>query len=84
MFGAMLMAVLVLALGTELTERVRVRQEEWILKNLPRDEALAYYEVLKRRVRKVRMLRGLVLLAFVVAAMSIKRILLARVGVHGS
>ena len=78
MFGSMLMAVLVLAVGTELTERVRVRQEEWILKNLPESQALAYYEVLKRRVRRVRILRGLVLVAMVVATLSVKRIMLAR------
>lgn len=76
----MLLAVLVLALGTEVSERVRVRREEIILRKLPESEALAYYEVLKRRVRKVRVLRAVVLCALVVIALSIKRIVLVRGG----
>jgi hypothetical protein len=82
MFGSVLIVVLVLALGHELSERLRVKQEELILRKLPQHEALAYYEVLKRRVFKVRLLRGAVLVALVVAAMAIKRIVLARTGVH--
>lgn len=80
MFGSMLIVALVLALGTELSERVRVRQEEFILRQLPEHEAIAYYDVLKRRVRKVRILRGFVLVAMVVVALSVKRILLSRAG----
>lgn len=75
------MMVLVLALGNELTERLRVKQEELILQKLPTPEAAAYYEVLKRRVRKVRLLRGAVLVAMVVIAMAVKRIVLSRTGV---
>lgn len=78
MFSAMLLAALILAVGTEISERVRVRQEEWILQHLPESEAVAYYELLKARVRKVRILRGLVLLAMVIVALSVKRIMLAR------
>jgi hypothetical protein len=81
MFGSVLMVVLVLALGNELTERLRVKQEELILKKLPQNEAIAYYDVLKRRVMKVRILRGAVLVSLVVIAMAIKRIVLARTGI---
>lgn len=81
MFGSVLIVVLVLALGNELTERLRVKQEERILQNLPEHEAVAYYQVLTKRVRKVRLLRGAVLVALVVAAMAIKRILLSRAGI---
>jgi hypothetical protein len=81
MFGSVLIVVLVLALGNELTERLRVKQEELILQKLPQNEAIAYYELLKRRVMKVRLLRGAVLVALVVIAMAVKRIVLARTGV---
>lgn len=81
MFGSVLIVVLVLALGNELTERMRVKQEELILQKLPQSDAIAYYELLKRRVLKVRVLRGAVLIALVVIAMAIKRIVLARTGV---
>ena len=81
MFGSVLIVVLVLALGHEVTERLRVKQEELILHKLPQNEAAAYYDLLKLRVRKVRMLRGAVLVALVVIAMAIKRIVLARTGV---
>ena len=82
MFGSVLIVVLVLALGHEVSERLRVKQEELILRSLPQHEAVAYYEVLKRRVFKVRLLRGAVLVALVVAAMAVKRIVLVRTGVH--
>ncbi|MDX2019140.1 MAG: hypothetical protein SF187_02795 [Deltaproteobacteria bacterium] len=81
MFGSVLIVVLVLALGNELSERLRVKQEELILRQLPQHEAVAYYELLKRRVFKVRLVRGALLVALVVAAMAIKRIVLARSGV---
>lgn len=82
MFGSVLIVVLVLALGHELSERLRVKQEELILRKLPQHEAIAYYDVLKRRVFKVRLLRGAVLVALVVAAMAIKRIVLVRTGIR--
>jgi hypothetical protein len=73
MFSAVLVVVLIVAVGTRATDALRVRQQEVILANLPEREALAYYAVLRSRVRKVAVLRVIALLSVVVLFYSYKR-----------
>jgi hypothetical protein len=59
-----LFAVLVVvAVGSRATDAVRLSQAESILARLPEDEARAYYDVLRRRVRRTLVMRGVVLVA---------------------
>lgn len=69
-----LIAALVLFVGHELAERVRVKQEELILRKLSEADAAAYYEVLRKRARRTRLLRGVVLIALVVGISAGRRI----------
>lgn len=59
-----MVAALVLV-GVRARDNLRLRQQELVLSKLPRDEAAAYYDVLRRRVRNARILRGLALAALV-------------------
>jgi hypothetical protein len=63
MIGALLVVIIVIAVGTRASDGLAVRQQEVILRNLPEREAVAYYEVLRKRVRKVNALRALALLS---------------------
>ena len=59
-----LFAVLVIvAVGTRATDALRLSQAESILSRLPEAEARAYYERLRRRVRKVIVMRALAVTA---------------------
>jgi hypothetical protein len=59
-----LFAVLVIvAVGGRAIDAVRLSQAESILARLPDDDARAYYDVLRRRVRKVLVMRALTLLS---------------------
>jgi membrane protein required for beta-lactamase induction len=59
-----LFAVLVVvAVGSRAIDAVRLSQAESILAWLPEDDARAYYDVLRRRVRRTLVMRGIVLLA---------------------
>jgi len=80
MLRGIIVAALILVVGNQLSERVRIKQEELILQNLPESEAVSYYEHLRRRVRRTRILRGIVLVSFMVTAMAVKRIILMRGG----
>lgn len=76
MVRGLLVAALIIFVGNEWSERVRIKQEESILHRLPESEAVAYYEALKKRVRRTRLLRGCVLVALVLIVFSLKNILL--------
>ena len=65
MLGTALIVILIFAAGTRAADNVRVRQQEIILTKLPTGEAAAYYQLLKRRSRIVRILRGVSLLSLV-------------------
>jgi hypothetical protein len=68
--------VLVLAavvIGTRLSDGLRLRQEESILRRLPLDQAHDYYELLKRRVRRVRIMRALTLASVFLCLMAARR-----------
>jgi hypothetical protein len=59
-----LFAVLVIvAVGSRATDAVRLAQAESILSRLPEAEARAYYDVLRRRVRRLLVIRGVLLIA---------------------
>jgi hypothetical protein len=63
--STILVVLLVVAVGTRAADGLRVQQQEAILRNLPEPEALAYYAVLRRRVRRVMLLRVVALLSLV-------------------
>jgi len=61
-----LFAVLVIvAVGGRATDAVRLSQAESILARLSEAEARAYYDLLRRRVRKVIIMRALAVIALV-------------------
>jgi hypothetical protein len=59
--SALVMIAVVLLVGGRARDNLRLRQQELVLAKLERDEALAYYEVLRRRVRNARILRAIAL-----------------------
>ncbi|HVR62775.1 MAG TPA: hypothetical protein VMU50_12810 [Polyangia bacterium] len=63
MIGTVVTALLLLAIGTRAGDRLIVRQQELVLAKLPVAEASAYYDLLRRRVRRVRVLRAIVLVS---------------------
>jgi hypothetical protein len=65
MFTALLIVALIAAVGTRATDGLRVKQQEAILANLPVEEARAYYEILRKRVRRVAILRVIALLSVI-------------------
>jgi hypothetical protein len=68
-----LLIILILGLGTHLSDGVRVKQEEAILHKLPVAEAHAYYELLKKRARRVRLLRAVTLASLALSLMAARR-----------
>jgi hypothetical protein len=63
MLSTLVMVLVVVALGTRASDNLSLRQQEIILAKLPQPEAVAYYDVLRRRVRKIRILRAVALLS---------------------
>jgi hypothetical protein len=59
---ATLLAILgLIVVGGRASAGLRTAQLESILSRLPEDEARAYYDLLRRRIRKVALLRALAL-----------------------
>ena len=59
-----LFAVLVIvAVGARASDALRLSQAESILARLSEDDARAYYDVLRRRVRRILVMRAIALLA---------------------
>jgi hypothetical protein len=73
MVSTVLLMAIVLAVGTRAADAIRLRQEESILRKLPIAEAHAYYEVLRRRARKVRILRAVTLASVLLALLAARR-----------
>jgi hypothetical protein len=71
--SAILAMVAVLAIGARVADSVRVRQEEVLLRKLPEAQAIAFYEVLRQRVRRVRVLRAITLLSLVLVMVAARR-----------
>jgi hypothetical protein len=59
--SALLTVAVVILVGARARDGLRLRQQELVLSKLPRDEAQAYYGVLRRRVRNARILRAIAL-----------------------
>jgi hypothetical protein len=75
-----LFAVLVIvAVGSRAIDSVRLSQAESILARLPDADARAYYDLLRRRVRKVIGLRAVALIALLCIFWVLRRRL-----IHGS
>jgi hypothetical protein len=75
MIGAWIAALAIVAVATRATDRLRTSQLESILTRLPAEEARAYYDRLRRRLRKVAILRGLTLAALVVLFWALRQLL---------
>jgi hypothetical protein len=63
MMMALFAVLVIVAVGGRATDAVRLSQAESILARLPEADARAYYDVLRRRVRKVLVMRALTLLS---------------------
>ena len=63
MIAALFAVLVIVAVGTRATDALRLSQAENILSRLPEAEARAYYERLRRRVRKVIVMRALAVIA---------------------
>ncbi len=63
MLSALVLVLVILAVGGGLSDRLRLRQEEVILGKLPLEGAHAYYRLLVARNRRFRVMRGLCLLS---------------------
>ncbi|MDB4983162.1 MAG: hypothetical protein JWM82_3914 [Myxococcales bacterium] len=63
MLGTLVAVLLVVVAGARARDALRLRQQEIVLAKLAEPDAVAYYDVLRRRVRNARILRALSLLA---------------------
>jgi hypothetical protein len=63
MVSTLVAVLLVVVVGARARDNLRLRQQEVVLAKLPEGEAVAYYEVLRRRVRNARILRAIALAA---------------------
>src|SRR3954470_24267147 len=70
--SAFLVVAVIALVGTRASDGVRVKQQETILQNLPPDEARAYYQMLRARVRRVNVLRVIALASVVTLFYSYK------------
>jgi hypothetical protein len=61
--GALVTVLLVIIVGARARDNLRLRQQELILEKLPESDAIAYYGVLRRRVRNARILRAIALIS---------------------
>jgi hypothetical protein len=76
MMLALFAVLVIVAVGGRAIDAVRLSQAESILARLPEDEARAYYDLLRRRVRKIVVMRALVLLALLCIFWVLRRRLL--------
>ncbi|HET6281734.1 MAG TPA: hypothetical protein VFH73_12230 [Polyangia bacterium] len=63
MLSTLVTILVIIAVGTRASDNLTLRQQEIILSRLPEADGVAYYNVLRRRVRKIRFLRALTLLS---------------------
>lgn len=73
MLSTLLIVFLVLGVGAHMADTIRVKQEEAILRRLPLEEAHDYYEVLRKRVRKVRILRAITVTSLLLVMLAARR-----------
>lgn len=65
MWSAVAIMAVIWLVGTQATDRVRVRQQEVVLHKLPLPDAHAYYHHLRRRLWRIRVLRMVTLASLV-------------------
>jgi hypothetical protein len=65
MVGTLITVLLVILGGARAGDALRLRQQEVVLSKLARGDAVAFYDVLRRRARNARILRGVSLVALV-------------------
>lgn len=82
MIGTLIVVLLVLALGTRASDALEVRQQEIVLGKLSVPEAHDYYERLRRRAWRARVLRSVAVLALITLAYAGRRLLPA--GAHAA
>jgi hypothetical protein len=63
MVGTLVVVLLVVVVGARTRDGLRLQQQELVLAKLAESDAIAYYDVLRRRVRKARILRAVALLS---------------------
>jgi hypothetical protein len=59
--GTLATVLIIVIVGGRARGNLRLRQQELILEKLPEADAVAYYDVLRRRVRNARILRAVTL-----------------------
>ncbi|HEY2731366.1 MAG TPA: hypothetical protein VGK52_15590 [Polyangia bacterium] len=64
--STLLMLGLVILVGARARDNVRLRQQERVLAKLAEGDAVAYYGVLRRRVRNARILRAVTLVSLLI------------------
>jgi hypothetical protein len=75
MIGTLIIVLLILAVGTRVSDALEVRQQEIVLGKLPVPEAHDYYQRLRRRAWRARVLRGVAVLALITLAYAARRLL---------
>jgi hypothetical protein len=73
MMIGLLTVLVIVAVGSRATDAVRLSQAESILARLPEAEARAYYDTLRRRVRRTLIMRGIALIALLCIFWAIRR-----------
>jgi len=63
MMMALFAVLVIVAVGGRAGDALRLSQAESVLSRLPADEARAYYDILRRRVRRVLVMRALTLIS---------------------
>jgi hypothetical protein len=61
--GTLFTVLMVIVVGARARDNLRLRQQELILEKLPEADGVAYYGVLRRRVRNARILRAIALIS---------------------
>jgi len=61
--GTLATVLAILLVGGRTRDNLRLRQQELVLSKLAEPDAVAYYDVLRRRVRNARILRAVTLVS---------------------
>jgi len=73
MMIGLLTVLVIVAVGSRATDAVRLSQAESILARLSEAEARAYYDILRRRVRRTLVMRGVALVALLAIFWAIRQ-----------
>jgi len=61
--GGLVAVLLIVTVGSRVIDGLRRAEAESILARLPQEQAVAYYDVLRRRMRRIVVMRALALLS---------------------